>query len=74
VGSSFSTRPSAWEPAAVFAPPPASDPSPHGSPVKKQTTARIDADVVAWLKSKGAGHISRVNEIPRKAMLADLKR
>ena len=42
-------------------------------PLKKQTTVRIDADVLAWLKSKGAGHISRVNDILRSAMIADLK-
>jgi uncharacterized protein (DUF4415 family) len=41
---------------------------------EKQTTVRIDADVPAWLKSKGAGHIGRVNKILRKATLADLDR
>lgn len=40
-------------------------------PIKKQTTVRIDADVLAWLKSKGEGHLSRVNQILRDAMLAD---
>ena len=40
-------------------------------PVKLQTTVRIDADVVAWLKSKGTGHISRINKILRQAMQAD---
>ena len=43
-------------------------------PIKKQTTVRIDADVLEWLKSKGEGHISRVNQILRAAMMADLKR
>jgi len=43
-------------------------------PIKKQTTVRLDADVLAWLKSKGQGHISRVNEILRNAMLAEMKR
>lgn len=43
-------------------------------PIKKQTTVRLDADVLAWLKSKGAGHISRVNEILRSVMVAELKR
>jgi uncharacterized protein (DUF4415 family) len=44
-------------------------------PIKKQTTVRLDADVLDWLKSKGKGHghITRVNEILRSAMLADLK-
>ncbi|MDQ2775315.1 MAG: BrnA antitoxin family protein [Acidobacteriota bacterium] len=32
---------------------------------------RIDADVLTWLKSKGEGHLSRVNQILRAAMLAD---
>jgi uncharacterized protein (DUF4415 family) len=41
---------------------------------KKLTTVRLDADVLDWLKSKGAGHISRVNEILRSVMLSDLKR
>lgn len=40
-------------------------------PVKRQTTVRLDADVLAWLKSKGKGHISRVNEILRAAMVAE---
>ncbi|MDQ2710843.1 MAG: BrnA antitoxin family protein [Acidobacteriota bacterium] len=43
-------------------------------PVKKQTTVRIDADVLDWLKSKGAGHIRRINEILRERMLAEMKR
>jgi uncharacterized protein (DUF4415 family) len=43
-------------------------------PVKKQTTVRIDADVLAWLKSKGIGHISRVNEILRQQMLREAER
>ena len=41
---------------------------------KKLTTVRLDADVLDWLKSKGEGHISRVNVILRAAMLADRKR
>jgi uncharacterized protein (DUF4415 family) len=43
-------------------------------PNKKQTTVRLDADVLDWLKSKGKGHISRVNEILRSVMLAEVKR
>ncbi|MBV9084161.1 MAG: BrnA antitoxin family protein [Acidobacteriaceae bacterium] len=42
-------------------------------PIKKQTTVRIDADVLAWLKSKGDGHLTRINEILREAMLAEMK-
>ena len=43
-------------------------------PIKKQVTVRIDADVLDWLKSKGEGHISRVNTILREAMRAELAR
>lgn len=38
-------------------------------PVKQQLTVRIDADVVAWLKSQGTGYQSRLNLILRSAML-----
>lgn len=38
-------------------------------PIKQQLTVRIDADVVAWLKSQGKGYQSRLNEILRAAML-----
>ena len=40
-------------------------------PVKTAISLRIDNDVLAWLKSKGEGHISRINEILRQAMIAD---
>ena len=42
-------------------------------PVKKQTTVRIDADILAWLKSKGQGHLTRINEILRDRMLEELR-
>jgi len=38
-------------------------------PVKKQITARIDADVLDWLKSHGKGYQSRINAILRREML-----
>lgn len=38
-------------------------------PVKTQITARVDADVLAWLKSQGKGYQSRMNAILRDAML-----
>mgnify|MGYP005986107017 CR=1 FL=1 len=38
-------------------------------PVKKQITTRVDADVLAWLKSQGKGYQSRINAILRDAML-----
>jgi uncharacterized protein (DUF4415 family) len=33
----------------------------------------MDNDILAWLKSKGESHLSRINEILRKQMLEDLK-
>jgi len=43
-------------------------------PVKQQLTTRLDADVVAWLKSQGKGYQSRMNAILRREMLASLKK
>ncbi len=40
-------------------------------PIKKQTTVRIDADVLDWLRSKGEGHLTRINDILRERMLAE---
>ena len=42
-------------------------------PVKQQITARLDADVLDWLKSQGKGYQSRLNAILRREMLASLK-
>ncbi len=38
-------------------------------PLKQQITARVDADVLAWLKSQGKGYQSRINAILRREML-----
>lgn len=38
-------------------------------PVKQQITARLDADVLDWLKGQGPGYQSRMNAILRAAML-----
>ena len=43
--------------------------SEHFRPVKQQITARLDADVLAWLKAGGKGYQSRMNAILRQAML-----
>jgi uncharacterized protein (DUF4415 family) len=43
-------------------------------PVKKLTTVRIDADVLEWLRSKGEGHLTRINEILRERMTAEQQR
>jgi uncharacterized protein (DUF4415 family) len=42
-------------------------------PVKRQITARVDADVLAWLKAQGKGYQSRINAILRREMLMALK-
>jgi len=38
-------------------------------PRKQQITARVDADVLDWLKSQGRGYQSRINAILRREML-----
>lgn len=43
-------------------------------PIKKPIALRLDADVLAWLKSQGGGYQSRINEILRRHMSAELKR
>jgi uncharacterized protein (DUF4415 family) len=42
-------------------------------PVKRIVTARLDGDVLEWLKSHGRGYQSRMNAIPRREMLASVK-
>jgi uncharacterized protein (DUF4415 family) len=37
-------------------------------PVKTQISLRIDNEVLDWLKSKGEGHLSRINQILRERM------
>lgn len=37
-------------------------------PNKSQLTIRLDADVLAWLKSNGRGYQTRINRILRVAM------
>ncbi|MGA3344841.1 MAG: BrnA antitoxin family protein [Terracidiphilus sp.] len=39
-------------------------------PIKRQITARVDSDVLAWLKAQGKGYQSRINAILRREMLA----
>ena len=43
--------------------------NPLYKPTKQATTVRIDADVLAWLKSAGRGYQTRINAILRAAML-----
>ena len=40
-------------------------------PVKTQISLRIDKEVLDWLKSKGEGHLSRINAILRERMAAE---
>jgi uncharacterized protein (DUF4415 family) len=42
-------------------------------PLKRQITARVDADVLDWLKAQGKGYQSRINAILRREMLASLR-
>jgi uncharacterized protein (DUF4415 family) len=49
----------------------------HGKfyrPNKKQITAKVDADVLEWLKSQGKGYQSRMNAILRREMLESVRR
>lgn len=43
-------------------------------PIKKPIALRLDTDVIAWLKSKGPGYQSRINEMLREQMVAERKR
>jgi uncharacterized protein (DUF4415 family) len=42
-------------------------------PIKQPIALRLDADVIAWLKSTGAGYQSRINEILRREMVNAVK-
>jgi uncharacterized protein (DUF4415 family) len=42
-------------------------------PVKRIVTARLDGDILEWLKSYGRGYQSRMNAILRREMLASVK-
>ena len=43
-------------------------------PIKKPLTLRVDADVLAWLKSQGKGYQTRINRILRTAMMSQRRR
>jgi uncharacterized protein (DUF4415 family) len=38
-------------------------------PIKKTVNVRLDADVIEWLKSGGAGYQTRMNAILRREMV-----
>jgi len=37
-------------------------------PIKEPVTLRLDADVIAWMKSEGPGYQTRINSLLRAAM------
>ena len=37
-------------------------------PIKKSLTIRLDADVLAWLRTQGRGYQTRINALLREAM------
>ena len=41
-------------------------------PVKQPIGLRLNADLVAWLKSLGSGYQSRINEVLRREMVSAL--
>lgn len=43
-------------------------------PIKRPVTVRLDADVLAWLKSQGRGYQTRINSLLRSAMLHSRRR
>jgi uncharacterized protein (DUF4415 family) len=47
--------------------------NPFYRPVKQQLTVRLDADVVGWLRQKGRGYQTRLNQVLREAMLEEIK-
>ena len=42
-------------------------------PVKRPITARVDSDVLAWLKSKGGRYQTHLNSELRKSMMAEVR-
>ncbi len=42
-------------------------------PAKKMTTVRLDADILAWLRSQGKGYQTKINAILRREMLTAKK-
>jgi uncharacterized protein (DUF4415 family) len=40
-------------------------------PLKTQISFRIDNEVLDWLKSKGDGHLTRINQILRERMVQE---
>lgn len=47
--------------------------NPFYKSTKKSTTLRLDSDVLLWLKSKGKGYQTRLNNILRSEMLKEFE-
>jgi uncharacterized protein (DUF4415 family) len=62
----------AWTEAMLGAPVIRGGRGPQATPTKVQTSIRLDADVLDYFKSQGAGYQSRINEALRKAVNRDL--
>ncbi len=43
-------------------------------PVKEQISLRVDADVLAWFRSRGGRYQTHMNEVLRRAMRTGLRR
>ena len=41
-------------------------------PTKKEIHMRVDSDILEWLKSKGKGYQTKINEILRNEMINEL--
>lgn len=48
--------------------------NPFYKPVKQQLTVRLDADIVSWLRQKGKGYQTRMNNILRDTMLQESRK
>jgi uncharacterized protein (DUF4415 family) len=48
--------------------------NPFYRPVKQQLTVRVDADILAWLRSAGRGYQTKLNAILRQAMVRDVSK
>lgn len=46
--------------------------NPFYRPVKQQLTVRLDADVIAWLRLRGKGYQTRLNNLLRAAMVEEI--
>ena len=50
--------------------PPVEDFSRFYRPIKEMTTIRLDADILAWLRSQGKGYQTKINSILRREMIS----